>query len=494
MKKNQLRKLLYLMSVLMLAAMVMVSCKKDDDDDDDPILVEDGFYIKGAVTPFADLDFKGILAAGKNEVGQVMRPGMFEKYVALQAGATGFNIVQVSGQTTTTWGPATVESVSTDGLNEQPNITIQKGTLGNTGVFTVPTDGLYHVIIDTQTGVFVIAPVPYWAILGGSTALGWSDSQMPLVGGFSMTAMTFKIENLELREGNFKFRYGGGWKLEVNADTIKANTNFGGEVNGTLPNLTTTLVPGGPDYLFDAANEGVYTVTLDWTVADGFKSKLTKTGEVEPLPEYPEEMFLVGDATFYGWETPGSTDEALMHKAAGGVPTEGLFWKIAHLEGGLGFKLAAENWGNPNLGFNEVDEFDAEGVTVTDAGGNMSIATSGMYMIVLDLRNEMTKVSIKEAAVYGIGDAFGSWDAGVEANKFVVDNTAKTLTSPALVANGNIRMYTSHAWIPDWWNAEFNVFSGKIEYRNDGGDQAAVPGTAGQVITLMFDDNTGTIQ
>ncbi|MBE0663136.1 MAG: SusF/SusE family outer membrane protein [Bacteroidales bacterium] len=492
MKKNQLRKLLYFMSVLMLAAMVMVSCK-DDDDDDDPILVEDGFYIKGAVTPFADLDFKGILAAGQNEVGQVMRPGMFEKYVALQAGATGFNIVQVAGQTTTTWGPATVESVSTDGLNEQPNITIQKGTLGNTGVFTVPTDGLYHVIIDTQTGVFVIAPVPYWAILGGSTALGWSDSQMPLVGAFSMTAMTFKIENLELRAGNFKFRYGGGWKLEINGDTIKINTNFGGVVSGTLPNLTTTLVPGGPDYLFDAANEGVYTVTLDWTVADGFKSTLTKTGDVEPLPEYPEAMFLVGDATAYGWDAPGNTDEALMHKAAGGVPTEGLFWKIAHLEAGLGFKLAAENWGNPNLGFADVNEFDIDGIVVTEAGGNMSIATSGMYMIVLDLRNEMIKVSIKEAAVYGIGDAFGGWDAGVEANKFIVDNTAKTLTSPALVANGNIRMYASHAWIPDWWNAEFNVFTGKIEYRNDGGDQAAVAGTTGQVITLMFDDNTGTI-
>lgn len=492
MKNNQLRKLLYLMSVLMLAATVLVSCK-DDDDDDPPILVEDGFYIKGAVSPFADLDFKGILAAGKNEVGQVARAGMFEKYVTLKAGATGFNVVQVAGQTTTTWGPATVESVSTEGLNEQPNITIQKGTLGNTGVFTVPADGLYHVIIDTKTGKFVIAPVPFWAIIGGATANGWSDTQMPLVGSFDQTKMTYKIEGLVLRAGDFKLRYGGGWKLEIDGDTIKVNTNFGGVVSGTLPNLTTTLVPGGDNYSFVADNEGVYTVILEWTVADGYKSTMTKTGDVEPLPEYPEEMFLVGDATAYGWAAPGNTDEALMHKCAGGVPNEGLFWKIAHLEAGLGFKLAAENWGNPNLGFAEVNEFDAAGVAVTEAGGNMSIATSGMYMIVLDLRNDMIKVSIKEAAVYGIGDAFGGWTSGVEANKFTINNADKKLISPALVANGNIRMYTSHAWIPDWWNAEFNVFSGKIEYRNDGGDQAAVPGTAGQVITLMFDDNTGTI-
>ncbi len=56
-------------------------------------------------------------------------------------------------------------------------------------------------------------------------------------------------------------------------------------------------------------------------------------------------------------------------------------------------------------------------------------------------------------------------------------------------------MYADHPWIPAWWNSEFNVYDGKIEYRNDSSDdQPAVPGTAGQVVTLNFDDNTGTIQ
>ena len=68
------------------------------------------------------------------------------------------------------------------------------------------------------------------------------------------------------------------------------------------------------------------------------------------------------------------------------------------------------------------------------------------------------------------------------------------LISPALSASGNVRMYVSHSWIPDWWNSEFNVFGTNIEYRNDGGDQAAVPGTAGQKVTLHFDDNTGSIK
>ena len=77
---------------------------------------------------------------------------------------------------------------------------------------------------------------------------------------------------------------------------------------------------------------------------------------------------------------------------------------------------------------------------------------------------------------------------------FKVDLDNKALVSPALSESGNIRMYTSHHWISDWWKSEFNLFDSKIEYRNDGGDQESVAGSAGDIITLHFDDNTGSIE
>ena len=46
----------------------------------------------------------------------------------------------------------------------------------------------------------------------------------------------------------------------------------------------------------------------------------------------------------------------------------------------------------------------------------------------------------------------------------------------------------------DWWQMEFNVFDGKIVYRADGDDQAAVAVTAGQKVTLNFNAETGSIQ
>ncbi|OYT17644.1 MAG: hypothetical protein B7C24_01420, partial [Bacteroidetes bacterium 4572_77] len=237
-----------------------------------------------------------------------------------------------------------------------------------------------------------------------------------------------------------------------------------------------------------------YKMTITYTLGSAFVAAIEEESEPEPLPEFPEAMYLVGAGTAYAWETPGTVENAIMHKCAGGGESEGLFWKILYLEAGQGFKVSAADWGTPNLGFAEVAEFDANGVEVTDNGGNLDIAESGMYTVVLDLRNETTKLSVIAPTVYGIGDAYGAWDENMAATLFTVENDAKTLTSTATVADGNIRMYVSHEWIPAWWNSEFNVFGTEIQYRNDGGDQDPVATTAGQTAILHFDDNTGSIQ
>lgn len=488
MKKDLLRKMLYMMGVLMLAAMVTVSCDRDDDDDDDdpPIVVEDGFYLSGEVTPFDALVLDGMFVAGINEVGQELRANMYEKYITLQAGAAGFNIVEVAGAVHTTWGPATVESIATGGEREQPDITIQKGTLGTTGVFTVPEDGLYHIIIDFETNIFVIAPVPYWAFIGGET--GWSDLQMPLVGAFSMTALTFKVENVDLRANEFKFRYGGGWKLEIDGENVKANTNFGGELSGTLPELTTTLVPGGDNYNLSADQEGVYTITMEWTVADGFKSMLTKTGDLEPL-DYPEQLFMIGGSVGgWDWETvdlPMIPVHSQPH----------LFWKIVWIEAaGGGYKFAPEKaWGN---------DFGYDGETPVDeiyqrGGDNMpEPEVSGYYMVVVNL--ETNEIAVTAPQVYLIGDVIGSWDQANPDALFTVDNVSEIITITKELAAANLRMYAwfDKGWFDAWWQSEFNIFEGVIEFRGIGGDQAVVViDPAGEyVIDLNFMNHVGSIR
>ena len=304
---------------------------------------------------------------------------------------------------------------------------------------------------------------------------GWDAQANPPQ--FEMTKLSegsFSYEIALPDEAQFKFVLGNGqWSPNW--------ANIGGMGNSGI------LGPEG-------ANDNIEFDGGDKTYEIKVNIKQGTYTFTEVLPEYPEAMYLVGDGTAYGWDTPGTVDNAIMHKCASATG-EGIYWKILHLEANTGFKVSAASWNDPNLGFGGAD-MDAEGVTVTDNGGNMQVAESGMYIVVLNLRDDMTKLSIKTAAVYGIGDAFGAndWAEDAASCLFTIDNTAKTLTSPALTADGNIRIYASHSWIPAWWNAEFNLFSGVIEYRNEGGDQDAVAGTTDQVVTLHFDDNTGSIQ
>lgn len=488
---------LFKLTWLVLFAMttLFVSCDKDDDDDDPvtpPVLVEDGIYIMGDAVAVDTYDAKGLMLVTRNEVTQTERSTLFEKYIAVSS-TGGFNIGLVAGSEKTVYGPGADFDVvlEADRDNDEPKVDFWRGSYTETETqFTVPTSGLYHVVLDTELGKIAIAPV-VWGVIGGATPGGWSNSTPMPAGDFDLETMTFTATDVAMTPSDWKFRYSDGWKIILDADFdlgdgntgVKVNTNFGGAVDA--------LVPGGANITNEVA--GLYTVQMTWTLEGGNAASIEKTGDLV-VPEYPEAMYIVGSATAYGWDTPGTVDAAVMHKCAGGGPSEGIFWKVCYIAGGEGFKVSAADWGDPNIGFAEVNEFDAEGVAVSDNGGNMSVAEGGMYMVVVNLRDDMTKVSVTPAAVYGIGDAFGSWDAGVAENLFTIDNEAKTLVSPAVAADANVRMYASHAWIPDWWNAEFNVFDGAIVYRNDGGDQDPVSVTAGQVVTLHFDDNTGTIE
>jgi hypothetical protein len=489
MKKIELKKLLYLAGVLLLAMTVMVSCS--DDDDDDPILVEDGMYITGAVTPFDGLNFKGMFMIGINEADdQTPRTGMYEIYMALEAGAAGFSITEKAGATETTYGPATVETINTEGADEQPNITIQKGTLGTSGVFTVPANGLYHIIVDKPTNTFVIAPVPYYAILGGVTDLGWSDTQMPLVGGFNQTSMKFEVTDLVLRGGNFKFRYGGGWKLEIHMDDqleLKANTNFGGEVQGTLPDLTTTLERGGADYVFSGDFEGLYDVAITWSLEDGFSSSLTKTADVEPLP-YPDNLYMIGDGV--GNWVWAETDLPMV-----GVHSKPhLFWKIVWMNATGEFKFApVKDWGS---------DFGRSGAASNGiyaiGGDNVPVpGTAGYYMVVVNLETE--QIAVVDPKVYLIGNAIGNWDTANPAGLFTVDNANEVITiTKALAATPELRMYAwfdaAEGWFTDWWQSEFIVIDGELLMRGRGDDQARVAVTANTYkIDLNFKNKTGSI-
>ena len=477
-----MKKLSSFLCGLAVVGMMFTSC--DDNGKKPPVvtIVEDGFYVVGEASAIASLEAEGaevaIMANGTNEnASNAAREGMYEKYIALEGGKP-FQLVLKEGATETVYG-AELAEVKLEG-NEQPNITVQRGKMVENTTMQVKESGLYHIVLDLnldgslEDKLILVAPVE-WGVRGGMNGWGFTAGTRS---EFNKTTMTYTWTDQELSAGGkFKFAYGGGWKIELNALAdatdanderyIKANTNLG-----------ENALPGGADIAVEGA--GTYTITLTYNLAQGaiansykYEIKMTAASAL------PSEMYMIGDA-IGGWDWAGDYIVSMtpVHSA------EGAFWTIKPLEAGKPFKFCpVKDWNGDFTGLGE-----DSGYVVAD--GNCSVEADGIYMIYVDVKNK--KLVVEPAAVYGIGDCFGGWDAKMEAAKFAVEGQSLKVTVPA---DGNLRMYAeSSAATTDWWTREFNVFDGKIEFRGNGDDQAAVAVTAGQVVTLNFADNTATIQ
>ncbi|MBZ0244022.1 MAG: hypothetical protein K8F24_12450, partial [Bacteroidales bacterium] len=241
MKKNSIKKMLQLMSIIMLAGVVLVSCKKDDDDPEpQPAPVEDGIYVVGAGTALTDFDIKGLMSSTLNEVDQTERAALLDIYVAVKGGE-GFNIVKVAGTARTTYGPGAdfAEVVEADWQVDEPRTgKFWRGSIAETdNKFIVPEDGLYHVVYDTELGTVVVAHAK-WGLIGGATPGGWSDNT-PMTATFNKEKMEFKVTEVTMLKNDWKFRYSDGWKIFIDAEgTVKVNTNLGGA-------SVSALEPGG---------------------------------------------------------------------------------------------------------------------------------------------------------------------------------------------------------------------------------------------------------
>ena len=477
-----MKKLSSFLCGLAVVGMMFTSC--DDNGKQPPVvtIVEDGFYVVGEASAIASLEAEGaevaIMANGTNEnASNAAREGMYEKYIALEGGKP-FQLVLKEGATETVYG-AELAEVALSG-NEQPNITVQRGKMVENTTMQVKESGLYHIVLDLnldgslEDKLILVAPVE-WGVRGGMNGWGFTAGTRS---EFNKTTMTYTWTDQELSAGGkFKFAYGGGWKIELNALAdatdanderyIKANTNLG-----------ENALPGGADIAVEGA--GTYTITLTYNLAQGaiansykYEIKMTAASAL------PSEMYMIGDA-IGGWDWAGDYIVSMtpVHSA------EGAFWTIKPLEAGKPFKFCpVKDWNGDFTGLGE-----DSGYVVAD--GNCSVEADGIYMIYVDVKNK--KLVVEPAAVYGIGDCFGGWDAKMEAAQFAVEGQSLKVTVPA---DGNLRMYAeSSAATTDWWTREFNVFDGKIEFRGKGDDQAAVAVTAGQVVTLNFADNTATIQ
>jgi len=377
-----------------------VACDNDDDNngdnggDDDIVL--DGFYIKGDATAFTNLSDSARMEVTKNEVTQTERSSLYEAYVTIESSG-GFNIVQVAGSDQMTYGPDNVKVVgSGDRTVNEPQVDFKRGSYTETDTkFSVSENGLYHVAIDTEVNKIVIVPVKYWGVIGAATPGGWSQDTKLEPGSFNLQSMTFEKTNVELRTGEWKLRYSGGWKVVVDTTVqldggdkgVRVNTSMGGSL-GNLQYTNTNLSNDNP---------GVYTVTMDWTLGEGYSASIEKTGDIPTTDWTGVDLDIVGEAvssdnpdaiqdtSSWGW------GNALLADNSGDPTVDGELytwtWTKVIIEGSGGFKVRTEN-GSPapendmsvDLGFGAVDT-DNSSSLIEDASGNISASQRDTFNI-----------------------------------------------------------------------------------------------------------------
>jgi hypothetical protein len=378
-----------------LFGLISLNSCKDDDEDPTPTnnaIVEDGFYIQGDATAYADFDIKATLSTTKNEVLQEERSSLMEIYVAVK-GSGGFNIVQVNGSERTTWGPSS-EFALTPSRNEEPNEDgtdiIQRGAIEATDAkFTVAEDGLYHVIIDTELGVGAILPAK-WGVIGQATPTGWSGSTALDAPTFDFNTMIFKKENVEMSNGEWKFRYSNGWKVQLDTTLdlgdgkkgVYANCNYGGSVDA--------LEEGGSNFMNEKG--GIFTVELTWTAGAGHTAMLTRTGDIPARDYSAVSVGLIGDGVVDGdWN---GEKYASTPAKDGDVYT----WNFngVELNNTGGFKIrTAGTWDDINEGYSDIIGGPDAG-EIQESGGNMQAVNGGTFDIefVIDAAAETKSISI----------------------------------------------------------------------------------------------------
>jgi hypothetical protein len=485
------KRFIYL-TMLLFGALVITSC----DPDDDPPVIENPIYgmqIAGSATAdeVLTIDLDQIIEPGSDFSIKEKRSGMTYGIHYLTTGTVAFK--EVLPDSETTYGVSAVADSTQEAEAGEP-FSYKRGELvaDATDELSITEAGLYYIIVDKTT-------LGFWLMKINNFEISATGDKATEVAGGSADGVSFKAEAVDIR-AKFKVRMNTAWKIIASdvvydgdavtaEDHVRMVTSYG----GTL----TALSEDGSDIEVDNGGN-LLDFTFTWTpggqgIAD-FTVTTEAAGELPPA-EFPENLYMIG-ASIGGW-TWGTNDIQM-------IPVHSnphLFWRIVWLETGItdpGIKFSPEqDWGK-DFGI-EGDAVD--GVYAKGTNNVPEVSVAGYYNVVVNLAEET--IEVNPATVYGIGDAFGSWD--MTTYPFTEDAVNKHLVSPAAVADNNVRMYVESSTMTtnpetgdpapvDWWQAEFNVFSGSIEYRGTGGDQAAVAITTGQVVKLNFTDDTGVIE
>lgn len=248
------------MAALLALLLVGTSCK----DNDNWKIVTDpqpGVYIQGTATVFSSNAptalLKEVKLDGHDPVASIV--GM---YAWLKKDGS-FTLTEASES-------GEIVPYGMGSVLESNDIMQRMSIVPDANPFTVPADGLYYVVVNTQLAQLSLFPVR-WGLIGDATPGDWgAETLLPAV-TYNMSGGYAEFDGtITLKAGSYKFRYGGTWGYEIpttDDSKVKIYTDITGGNTGDENFLTSgfTNLQNGSDNLVNSV-AGDYKVTLRYNV------------------------------------------------------------------------------------------------------------------------------------------------------------------------------------------------------------------------------------
>lgn len=452
----------------MLFALSVMACSENNIAYDEVINVPQGIYLSGSSSEFSLPIETGRLRAVESD-----NENMLSIRAWLKAdGRFQISFVDTDGQPQTYGMGSKLELANA-------HATSYSLTQGGEG-FTVPTEGLYQVVVNKARKELTIIPIQF-TMQGDNALTEEGNNDVPL-SDVTYDRLTHVVtwcnadSTKQLLPGKYIFKMNDGEKLSLR-DSETENYNISTIYTGTAAAERTNQLDETFRPLTNQSAvklkfplKGKYSVKIQYSVLTG-KFTARMGGKGVEVTGMSNDLYM-GGSNFGVWN---SNDVVKM--APVGAVGNGEFWHLCYLKAGQSVEWSTSKDGSQLLSSWQT----TQGVEMT-SDGKATVKTSALYLVYANLDRKL--IAFETPQVYASGAALGDNEKPLEING---SNMSIETTE-----TGNLNIFaTSNQNARNWSTMQMTVLNGKIVYPGTSVDQMpGLPVSKGTTVTLDVANNT----
>lgn len=452
----------------MLFALSVMACSENNIAYDEVINVPQGIYLSGSSSEFSLPIETGRLRAVESD-----NENMLSIRAWLKAdGRFQISFVDTDGQPQTYGMGSKLELANA-------YATSYSLTQGGEG-FTVPTEGLYQVVVNKARKELTIIPIQF-TMQGDNALTEEGNNDVPL-SDVTYDRLTHVVtwcnadSTKQLLPGKYIFKMNDGEKLSLR-DSETENYNISTIYTGTAAAERTNQLDETFRPLTNQSAvklkfplKGKYSVKIQYSVLTG-KFTARMGGKGVEVTGMSNDLYM-GGSNFGVWN---SNDVVKM--APVGAVGNGEFWHLCYLKAGQSVEWSTSKDGSQLLSSWQT----TQGVEMT-SDGKATVKTSALYLVYANLDRKL--IAFETPQVYASGAALGDNEKPLEING---SNMSIETTE-----TGNLNIFaTSNQNARNWSTMQMTVRNGKIVYPGTSVDQMpGLPVSKGTTVTLDVANNT----